>query len=170
MKGTIPAPDIFCANAAIGWLELGNPREAMAELNQISSQYASHPDILEVRWQICARLEHWEPSLPIAQSICEAAPERPQGWLHQAVSLYRLKKTEEAWKLLLPMAEKFPKSWVIAYDLACYACQLGNLEEGRRWLRKAFALGDGKEVKEHALADSDLEALWLEIEQSKLVA
>lgn len=155
-------------NAAMGWLELGNATEALNELNQISSGLANHPDVLEVKWQICARLEHWEPALPIAQSICEAAPDRPQGWLHQAVSLYRLKKTEEAWKLLLPMAEKFPNSWVIAYDLACYACQLGKLDEGRKWLRKAFKLGEPKEVKEVALADPDLELLWPEIEQAKM--
>ena len=95
------------------------------------------------------------------------APGRPEGWLHQAVSLYRLKRTEDAWNLLLPMAKKFPRSWVIPYDLACYACQLGKLDEGRQWLRKAFRLGDPKEIKPLALADPDLKPLWSEIEESR---
>jgi hypothetical protein len=163
MKQTIGPPDVFYVNAAVGWLELGNPKEALVELKAVSSGIALHPDVLEVRWQALARLESWEPTLPIAQSICQLAPDRPQGWLHQAVSLYRLKRTEEAWQLLLPMADKFPKDWVIPYDLACYACQLGKVDEGRLWLKKAFRLGDSKDVRNIALADPDLEVLWPEL-------
>jgi tetratricopeptide (TPR) repeat protein len=170
MIGTVPPPDVFCVNAAMGWLELGNPKEALSELQQISPMYASHPDVLEVKWHIWARMDRWDCSLPIAKTICEVAPDRPQGWLHQAVSLYRLKKTEEAWNLLLPMADKFPQSWVIPYDLACYACQLGKLEEGRAWLRKAFRLGEAEEVRSAALSDPDLEQLWPEIESSQISA
>ena len=62
------------------------------------------------------------------------------------------------------MAKKFPRSWIIPYDLACYACQLKRVEEGRGWLKKAFRLGDPKEVKLLALADPDLKVLWPEIE------
>ena len=170
MRESVPPPDIFYVNAAIGWLELGNPIEAQSELGQIAVAHQNHPEVLEVRWQICARLNKWEPSLPIAQTICEVAPERPQGWLHQAVSLYRLNKTEDAWNLLLPMAEKFPKSWIIPYDLACYACQLERLEDGRKWLLRAFKLGDANQVKVLALADPDLTVLWPEIVDSKLTS
>jgi hypothetical protein len=165
MKQAIAPPDIFYVNAAVGWLELGNPREALAELQAVAPTLGLHPDILEVRWQAFARMESWEPTLPIARSICQFAPERAQGWLHQAVSLYRLKRTEEAWNLLLPMAEKFPKDWVIPYDLACYACQLGKLDEGRQWLKRACNLGHSKEVRNIALADPDLEILWPELEK-----
>jgi hypothetical protein len=31
--------------------------------------------------------------------------------------------------LLVPAAVIFPKEWLIRYDLACYACQLGKREE-----------------------------------------
>lgn len=147
----------------MGWIELGNPQEALVELAQIEPEYANDPQVLEVKWQIFARTERWDQSLPIAQAFCEVAPGLPQGWLHQAVSLYRLNRTEEAWNLLLPMARKFPRSWVIPYDLSCYACQLGKLDEARRWLRKAFKLGDAEEVKTLALADPDLKTLWPEI-------
>lgn len=164
MNKTIAPPDIFYLNAAAGWLELGNPKEALAELDRISPQVSVDPDVLEAKWQILARMEKWEPTLPIAQSMCQLAPDRPQGWLHQAVSLYRLKRTEEAWQLLLPLASKFPKSWVIPYDLACYACQLGKVDEGRDWLKRACKLGEAKEVRTIALADPDLEALWPELQ------
>src|SRR5678816_3123958 len=160
-------PDCHYVDAAMGWLELGNPSEALAELSHVSKQLSNDPLVLETKWQILARTDRWNESLPVAKTFCEVAPAVPQGWLHQAVSLYRLNRTKEAWELLLPMAEKFPKSWVIAYDLACYACQLDSVEEGRRWLRKAFKLHEPAEVKLLALADPDLKVLWPEIEQSQ---
>lgn len=170
LKKTLPPPDSFFIEAAVGWVELGNPREALGELAQISPENGSDPRVLELKWQILARLEAWTESLPVARTFCESAPGSPQGWLHQAVSLYRLSRTEEAWNLLLPMAERFPRSWVIPYDLACYACQLEKVEEGREWLRKAFRLGNAKEIKPLALADPDLKLLWAEIEAMRFEA
>jgi hypothetical protein len=164
----LPHPNCYFLDAAVGWLELGNPAEALKELEQVSAEYQNDARVLEVKWQVFARTESWDRSLPIAQEFCKAAPGLPQPWLHQAVSLYRLNRTEEAWKLLLPFAQKFPRSWMIPYDLACYACQLSKVDEGRRWLKKAFRLGDSKEIKLLALADPDLKVLWAEIESSRL--
>jgi len=167
LKKTLPAPNSHYLDSAVGWLELGNPNEALAELSQIAPEFLDHPQVLEVKWQVFARTESWARSLPIAEAFCQIAPGLPQGWLHQAVSLYRLNRTQDAWNLLLPMAKKFPRSWIIAYDLACYACQLDRLDEGRQWLRKAFRLGDPKEIRTLALADPDLKSLWPEIQDSR---
>ena len=168
-KKTLPPPNCHFLDAAVGWLELGNPPEALNELAQIAPEFSNHPQVLEVNWQIFARTDKWDKSLPIARAFCEAAPGLPQGWLHQAVSLYRLNRTQDGWTLLLPMAEKFSNSWIIAYDLACYACQLERLEDGRHWLKRAFRLAeDQKEVKLLSLADPDLKALWPELQDSTL--
>jgi len=167
LKKTLPPPSSHFLEAAVGWLELSNPREALAELSRIAPEFMDHPQVLEVKWQIFARTEKWDLSLPIAQVFCQVRPDLPQGWLHQSVSLYRLNRTQEAWDLLLPMAKKFPRSWIIPYDLSCYACQLNRPDEGRTWLKKAFRLGDPKEVRLLALADTDLKALWPEIENSR---
>jgi hypothetical protein len=53
--------------------------------------------------------------------------------------------------------------FAIRYNLACYACQLGNQEEAWDWLEDAFELGDSKRVKLMALDDLDLEPFWAEI-------
>ena len=169
-KKALPPPACHYLDAAIGWLELGNPKEAMAELALVPKEFCVEPVVLEVKWQLLARTDNWDKSLPVAQVFCTVAPSRPEGWLHQAVSLYRLNRTQEAWNLLLPMAAKFPRSWVIHYDLACYACQLGHLDQSREWLKKAFKLGGGAEVKPLALADPDLKVLWSEIEHYPLPA
>ncbi len=52
---------------------------------------------------------------------------------------------------------------MVAYNLACYACQLGDLKGARTLLERAFALGDASKMKLMALDDPDLESLWAEI-------
>ncbi len=48
---------------------------------------------------------------------------------------------------------------ILRYNLACYECQLGRLEQAKDWLHKAFAIDDAKELKLMALDDPDLEQL-----------
>ena len=63
----------------------------------------------------------------------------------------------------VPVVDKFPDLYLIRYNLACYACQLGNLEEAKQWLDKAFDIADKESVKLMVLKDPDLEPLWGEI-------
>ncbi|MEI6396380.1 MAG: hypothetical protein WCT12_35400 [Verrucomicrobiota bacterium] len=69
----------------------------------------------------------------------------------------------DTWNVLLPVVDRFPKEHIIRYNLACYACQLGNLKQVRDWLKKAIKLANTKDVKLMALNDPDLEPLWKEI-------
>lgn len=48
------------------------------------------------------------------------------------------------------------------YNLACYACVLGRVEDARRLLERAIELSGkhGDEVKLQALDDPDLARLW----------
>jgi hypothetical protein len=52
---------------------------------------------------------------------------------------------------------------VIAYNLACYACQMKDLDRAREWFFRAMRIGGKVEIKKMALADADLEPLWEEI-------
>jgi Flp pilus assembly protein TadD len=71
-----------------------------------------------------------------------------------------LKRTQEAFAVLLPVARKFPTEPTIPYNLACYTAQLGDLVAARDWLAQAFRLGNAKEIKVQALEDPDLAPLW----------
>ena len=55
--------------------------------------------------------------------------------------------------------------WVIPYNIACYACQLGDYDEAREWLIKAFELEDAKRLLKTALADTDLKPMHDEIKR-----
>ena len=158
-------PDTHYLSAAIGWLELGNPTEAKAELDKVNSACQRHPDVLEVRWLLCAEQRDWRAALTAARALLEVAPERSSGWLHQAYALRRVPEgsLEQAWEALLPAFAKFPKEPVIAYNLACYGCQMNRLAEARTWLKRALKIGGKEKIKAMALRDSDLEPLWEEI-------
>lgn len=52
----IEPPDLHHLRAGMGWLELGNHREANEELKQIAPVLQVHPDVLEIRWEIVQRI------------------------------------------------------------------------------------------------------------------
>jgi tetratricopeptide (TPR) repeat protein len=162
---SIGFPDSNYVLHAIGWLELGNPAEAKVELDHINPELQSHPDVLELRWAICAEQQDWEEGLRVARSLLQQAPDRSSAWLHQAYALRRVANggLDQAWASLLPASEKFPKVEMIAYNLSCYACQLNQLDLAREWFRKAVSLGNKKKIRQRALQDKDLQALWDEI-------
>jgi hypothetical protein len=63
------------------------------------------------------------------------------------------------------VAAKFPDHPTIAYNLACYACQLGNIPRAREFLARAIDLGAPAATKLMALNDPDLRPLWTESQQ-----
>lgn len=146
-------------------MELGNLSEAKVELAQIRPEQQNHPDVLEVRWLICAEEKQWQAGLQVAQNLMERAPERSSGWLHRAYALRRVPGggLHQAWDALLPASEKFPKVEMVAYNLSCYACQMNEMDAARLWLQRAFSLGDRERIKQRALEDADLAPLWGEI-------
>jgi predicted Zn-dependent protease len=145
--------------AAQGWLGLGNWREARAELINIPAQLQSHPEVLQVRWAIHAAAKEWKSAAEVAEAFRKARPESPFGFVHLAYALHEMKRTQEAQNVLLPVVEKFRDEFIIRYNLACYACQLGDGAAAWTWLEKSMALNDPDEVKQMALNDPDLEPL-----------
>ena len=70
-------------------------------------------------------------------------------------------RTKEACENLIAVADRFPKLPTILYNLACYSCRLGHMEDARKLLEKAIQHGDAKSVKLMALDVPDLEASLL---------
>jgi len=147
----------------VGWLELGNHLEANEELDQITASLRAHPDVLLVRCEVYAKAKKWEMASEISRAITELVPDSPHGWIHLAFALHEMQRTKEAWNVLLPVVDQFPQESFMRYNLACYACQLGLLEEAKLWLEKAFEISDVKKMKLMALEDSDLKPMWKEI-------
>ncbi len=144
---------------AVGWLELANPQEALAELAGAPKSVQGHPDALEVCWQALSELKDWPQALKAARQLITTAPERATGYINQSFALHEMRQTREALVCLLPHSGRFPEVGVIPYNLACYACQLNDLETARHWLvRASKILGQG-DTKIMVLKDPDLTPL-----------
>lgn len=154
----IDEADLHCLRAAQGWLELGNPQEANAELDHMAPASRSHPEVLELRWEIYAHEKQWKTCVDIALALMRAAPDREQGWLHHSYALHELRRTKEAYTHLATVAEKFRENWTIPYNLACYCAQLGKLDESKDWFKKALALNT-EEARKAGIDDPDLKPL-----------
>ncbi len=157
----LPPPDSHHLSAAIGWMELKNLEEALADLDRIKESRQRHPEVLEVRWTIYAAQQKWESCVDIAKIITMVAPEDPFGWVHLSFALHELKRTQEAYNNLLKVLPNFPEDWLMRYNMACYACQLGANEEAQRWLNEAKSQrGDQTAIQNMATTDPDLAPLF----------
>ena len=150
-------------DAAQGWLGLGDIASANNELDEITREFQDHPAVLLVRCDICSHAKQWESVVTLAETLVNAMPKERQAWIHRSFALHELKRTQEAYDMLRPAADKFSRFWLIPYNLACYCAQLGQLPEAREWLQKAIALGDATVVKSMARDDKDLQSLHSEI-------
>jgi tetratricopeptide (TPR) repeat protein len=152
----ILSPDSFHVQAAEGWLELGNWSEANEELERIAPLLLAHPDVLNLRCRIYCAAGKWDYVAEVAIALCQLVPTSSFGPLHLAHALRKLNRIKEARDTLLPVADKFPDDWQMAYHLACYSCQLGEIEEALRWLDKAIDAAGKTDIRLKALDEPDL--------------
>jgi tetratricopeptide (TPR) repeat protein len=153
-------PDLHHLRAAQGWLELGDWQSANDELENIAAPMRGHPDVLKLRFAVYSAAKHWDIALAVAESLVTILPDDPHSWINRSFVLHELERTREAQMLLLPALKKFRDEWHVPYNLACYACQLGQIDMARRLLKRAFFVGDAKSVKLAALADPAFAPLW----------
>jgi len=138
--------DAHHLSAAIGWLELGNWKEANEELEEITAARRAHPAVLEVRAEIYAKAGKWSLASSINRHLIQVSPKEARFWISHA---YATRRTDgggipAAHNILITAQGLFPKDYLVAYNLACYSCQLGNKKEAWKWLEKAFDLTDSK--------------------------
>lgn len=158
----IEPPDTFALAACQGWLELGNPGEAEAEWNRLSARVRHHPAALALRWSLCAARARWDDAVEVGDELVACAPGSCVGWLHRAYAVRRASRggLPAAWEALRPAADLFPDEETVAYNLACYATQLGRPDEGWEWLLRAIQIAkEAPRIRQMALADPDLAPL-----------
>jgi|HubBroStandDraft_2_1064218.scaffolds.fasta_scaffold667285_2 Flp pilus assembly protein TadD len=160
-------PDSHFVSAALGWLELGNWREAAAELEAVAPAMSQHPAVVRLRYEIHAKAGHWELATQDALILAKAVPDEPSTWTQLAYATRRKPGggIPPAKAILAAAHKRFPGEALIAYNLACYECQLGNLPQARVLLREAFQLENRAIIKQMSLSDPDLEPLRQEIEK-----
>ena len=155
-------PDQQYWSAAVGFVELGMFQDANVELEKIDPFNRAAPQVLALRIAIYCGLENWELMVELTKRFTEFQPDDSQWPVSLAYATRRAISTEAAKEILLNAEPKFPKEAVIPYNLACYECQLGNLESAKNYLKQAFKIDLSWRIA--ALDDSDLQPLWNDLE------
>jgi Flp pilus assembly protein TadD len=94
----------------------------------------------------------------MAEHLTKQFPVEAQYWISLAYAQRRYLDLQTAEKTLLEARNRFPEEATIPFNLACYACLLGRLDEARERLAKAIEMEPA--FKEAALEDEDLKAIW----------
>jgi tetratricopeptide (TPR) repeat protein len=97
----------------------------------------------------------------ISRRLVECDPNDVEWTISFAFAFRRANSIQAAKDILLKAEPKFPKQAVIKYNLACYFCQLRDLEPAKEYLKRAFEIDPNWRIA--ALDDKDLEPLWASI-------
>jgi tetratricopeptide (TPR) repeat protein len=144
---------------ASGYIALGLLTEATNELEEIEGEDRLCATVMAVRNDLYLALKSWDLLIAVARELTRQRPKIVDGWINWAFALRELGRIDEAKAVLLtaePMHGK--KSAVLHYNLACYECLLGDIENARA--RLAVATRKDPEFKKEALDDPDLAAMW----------
>jgi tetratricopeptide (TPR) repeat protein len=133
-------PDQQYWQAAVGYVELGMFQDANDQLEKIDPFNRAAPEVLAIRLAIYRGLEKWELMQQIAKRLKEFEPDNVQWTISLAYATRRAYSIDTAMEILLNAQAKFPKEAAIPYNLACYYCQLQEIETAKRYLKKAFEI------------------------------
>jgi tetratricopeptide (TPR) repeat protein len=145
--------DLWHLTAAQGYLELGIPVEANEEFEQIDPDVRHVPEVMAV--QVLEKPELLE---AVATKLRAYDPDEPQWMISVAYATRRVESIPAAKIILEEALFRHPKIGVIHFNLACYECQLENLEKAKEYLSNAVMLESVWRKK--AMEDQDLEPLW----------
>ena len=144
--------------AAQGFLELGDSDSAWEELESIPAEDRSDPVVQRMRVEIYRHKESWMEMAEIARHLTEIEPGQPDHWISRAWAERRHFGLKTAEQTLLQALEGFPDEALIHYNLACYACRQGRLDEAKEQLAKAVAMDP--QYRALSIEDEDLEGIW----------
>jgi len=140
--------------AAVGWLELGLPGDALLELAPLPWRLQVRRPILELR--LAAEMAHrsWNAASETARLLCLKDSSEPRFFLNAAFCLHETGDTLAACRWLLRGPKALVGDAIFHYNLACYLNVLGQHTRARGHLETAFHL-DGK-LRDEARDDADL--------------
>ncbi len=167
----ISSQDKMRLDAAEGWILLEALDEAEAEWEALSQDAKNSLEGLKLRYWILSGQKKWEEAADSAQLAIAEDPREAQFWIWLAYAIRRKNDSRSegitnAWKALIEGLKSGARDPIIFFNLACYACQMGSMEEARQWFKKAcFQANSVDEIRKMALEESDLEPLWSEIRE-----
>lgn len=156
---TVITPDKHLAYA-VGFLALDLPDDARAELEGLPAQFLAQPRVLLLRLEVAMASNAWTDVEAIAPEAVAADNTQERPWVAWAYALRELQRIPEAQEILLTGRRLITNPGpLVDYNLACYACLLGEMEDAQEML--ASALSRDSDLHVTALEDPDLAPLFL---------
>ena len=143
--------------SAQGYIELGMPAEALAELDALGPKGQLRPEVLQMRLFVAMHAKRWEQALSVCARLRAINPEDTTGYIHGAFCLHEMGRTNEAKELLIAGPSSLLNEPTYHYNLGCYDAVLGNLKEATQHLETSFRMDE--KFREIAKLDPDLKAV-----------
>ena len=144
--------------AARGVFDLGMFTDAWNELEELAPETRHRPQVILMRVMIYNNLERWEEAAIIGKGALRHYPNFGALYIATAHALRHFSGAAEA-KTVIVAGEPFlEEEAVFHYMLACYDSALGNLDDAKEGLVRAFELKKGLRLA--ALDEPDLAPLW----------
>jgi tetratricopeptide (TPR) repeat protein len=158
---SLPSPELLPIfkhlNAAVGYLNLGMPQDASNELEDIEAKERARPEVLKVRLEICRALKQWEMMAEVSNHLRKIEPDEVGHSLNMAYATRRFKSEADAAEILSMALRRYYDDALVRYNLACYWCVMGRVEEAREMLETACKKEES--LRELAQTDEDLAGL-----------
>lgn len=151
----------------MGFLELGMPEDAIAELDALPAEAAEFAPARHLKVDALFQLKSWAAAAEICLLMLEKEPSDPGWWIQAAYAQRRASSIEEAEIILRSGLQGHPRHGLMLYNLACYACVQERFAEACTLLSQALA-GEPDPILAMAEKDPDLEQIrpWI-LEQVK---
>ena len=112
---------------------------------------------MKVRVEVCRALESWELMAEVSNHLRKIEPDDVGHPLNMSYATRRFKSEAEAADILSLALRRYYDDALVRYNLACYWCVMGRVEEAREMLETACKK-DGS-LRELAETDEDLAGL-----------
>lgn len=146
--------------AAVGWLELGLPDEALMEIAGLPNHQQMRREVLELKLLAQMTGQSWNLASDTARLLCLKDPEEPLFFLRAAYCLHETGDTLAACNWLLRGPKSLMDMAVFHYNLACYLWTLGEERRARSHLRTAVRMD--RSLLDSAKEDRDLDGMHIE--------
>jgi tetratricopeptide (TPR) repeat protein len=140
--------------AADGYLYLGLPELALAELQTIDDSGQLASPVLRARIRVLLHMKRWEEANSLSEAGNSLYPEENEFTVQRAFALHQLKKGTDAVQVLLSAPEWIRRTGILHYNLACYEAQLGDLTTARQCIKAAIEINSS--FKKNVRTDPDL--------------
>lgn len=140
--------------SALGWLELGLPEDALKELEGLDAKERMCKQALELRLVAQMKAAHWNAGADTARLLCLRDPREPRFFIHAAYCLHETGDTVAARNFLMTGPSNLIDEPLFHYNIACYHAVLGQANQARSHLSRAFSMDEA--LRDVAEKDEDL--------------